>query len=204
MGISQPLSVVLGEWIVRTAVAQIRQWQQFYPSLRVSINLFPRQLAAAGLERVLRDSAGGDASFVDLEVDEPLLTKVAREHPDSLEAVKITGANFIIDHYGRTLGSINLLCNGIVSGLKIDKSLTGQLNASTRTRMMFRAVASLGKSLGISVAVEGVEEESQHNFVNTLQCDIVQGNGLCRPLTVADFEANLREGYTTRYIASNH
>ncbi len=203
MLVKSPLSVVLGEWIVRTAVAQIRQWQQFYPSLRVSINLFPRQLAAAGLERVLRDSAGGDASFVDLEVDEPLLTKVAREHPDSLEAVKITGANFIIDHYGRTLGSINLLCNGIVSGLKIDKSLTGQLNASTRTRMMFRAVASLGKSLGISVAVEGVEEESQHNFVNTLQCDIVQGNGLCRPLTVADFEANLREGYTTRYIASN-
>lgn len=202
MLVKSPLSVVLGEWIIRTAVAQLRQWQLLYPSLRVSINLFPRQLAGAGLERVLRDSAGGDASFVDLEVDEPVLTTLARDNPESLEAVKITGANFIIDHYGRTLGSINLLCNGIVSGLKIDKSLTYQLNASTRTRMMFRAIAALGNSLGIRVSVEGVEDSSQHHFIDTIQCDIVQGNGLCRPLSATDFEVNLRTGYTTRCIAS--
>lgn len=203
MLVKSPLSVMLGEWIVRTAVTQIRQWQLFYPSLRVSINLFPRQLVGAGLERVLHDSAGGDAGFVDLEVDEPLLTMIARENPESLEAVKITGANFIIDHYGRTLGSMNLLCNGIVSGLKIDKSLTRQLNASTRTRMMIRAIAGFSKRLGMSVAVAGVEEKAQHAFLNTLQCDLVQGNGLCQPLSTTDFELNLRAGYTTRCIENN-
>lgn len=182
------MSVTLGEWIVRTAVAQVRQWQRLWPALRVSINLFPRQLTSAGLESVLHESTDGEAGFVDLEVDEPLLTGLAHEYADRFEAVSMTGARFIVDHYGRTLGSINLLRHGFVSGLKIDKSLINQLQTSMRTRMMVRAIAALGRSLGVSVAAEGIEDDVQRTFVTTAQCGIVQGNGLGRPMTAAAFE----------------
>lgn len=189
--VKSPLSVELGDWIIRTALAQVRQWQARSPQLRVSINLFPRQLAGHGLESVLREAAGGDAAFVDLEVDEPLLAMLVQDTPAQLEAIRRTGATFVIDHYGRMLGAISLLQHGFVSGFKIDKSLTRELVNSMRIRMMFRAVATLGKSLGLSVAAEGVEDAAQRVFVTTALCDIMQGNGLCRPLSAAAFEALL-------------
>ncbi|MDF7651014.1 EAL domain-containing protein [Erwiniaceae bacterium L1_54_3] len=191
MLVKSPLSVTLGEWIIRTALAQVRQWQVRCPELRVSINLFPRQLSDPGLESVLRESAGGDAVFVDLEVDEPLLAELVQDAPAQFAAIQLTGAAFVIDHYGRTLGAISLLRHGFVSGFKIDKSLTLELDTNKRVRMMFRAIAALGKSLGLSVAAEGVEDVGQRAFVTGAQCDIMQGNGLCRPLTAAAFEALL-------------
>ncbi|MBK0127412.1 EAL domain-containing protein [Pantoea sp. S61] len=191
MLVKSPLSVTLGEWIVRTALAQVREWQVRCPELRVSVNLFPRQLSGSGLENVLRESAGGDAVFVDLEVDEPLLTELVQDAPAQFAAIRLTGAAFVIDHYGRTLGAISLLRHGFVSGFKIDKSLTLELDTNMRVRMMFRAIAALGKSLGLSVAAEGVEDAGQRTFVTGAQCDIIQGNGLCRPLTPAAFEALL-------------
>lgn len=191
MLVKSPLSVTLGDWIIRTALAQVRQWQIRCPELRVSINLFPRQLAGDGLESVLRESAGGDAAFVDLEVDEPLLTGIEQDALAQFAAIRGTGAAFVIDHYGRTLGAISLLQHGFVSGFKIDKSLTLKLGTSMRVRMMFRAISALGKSLGLSVAAEGVEDAGQRAFVTATQCDIMQGNGLCRPLTAAAFEALL-------------
>lgn len=140
---------------------------------------------------MLRESAGGDAAFVELEVDEPLLAELVQDRPAQLEAIRGTGARFVIDHYGRTLGAISLLQHGFVSGFKIDKSLTLQLSNSMRIRMMFRAIAALGKSLGLSVSAEGVEDTVQKVFVTTASCDVMQGNGLCRPLTAVAFEALL-------------
>ncbi|MGD9427016.1 EAL domain-containing protein [Pantoea sp. NSTU24] len=191
MLIKSPLSVTLGEWIIRSALAQVRQWQVRFPQLRVSINLFPRQLTGHTLEAVIRESAGGDASFVDLEVDEPLLAVLVQDMPAQVEAVRRTGASFVIDHYGRTLGALNLLRYSFVSGFKIDKSLTLELDSSVRVRMLFRAMTALGKSLGIQVAAEGVEEKDQIAFVTTAGCNVMQGNGLCQPLTPDDFEAIL-------------
>lgn len=194
MLVKSPLSVTLGEWVIRTALSQVRQWQTRCPQLRVSINLFPRHITGNGLETVLRDCAGGDAAFVDLEVDELLLTMLLQDAPAHFEAVRKTGARFVVDHYGRTLGAINLLRHGIVSGFKIDKSLTHEIETSMRVRVMFRAMVALGKSLEISVAAEGVENDTQRAFVTTAECDIIQGNGLCRPLTAEAFEAKLTTG----------
>ena len=189
MLIKSPLSVTLGDWIIRTALSQVRQWQVRCPRLRVSINLFPRQLAGNGLESLLRESAGGDATFVDLEVDEPLLTGLVQETPAQFTAIRSTGAAFVIDHYGRTLGAIRLLRHGFVSGFKIDKSLTLELSTSSHARVMFHTVVALGKGLGLSVAAEGIEDTAQKVFVTSARCDILQGNALCRPLTAAAFEA---------------
>ncbi|WP_128599103.1 EAL domain-containing protein, partial [Pantoea rodasii] len=77
---------------------------------------------------------------------------------------------FVIDHYGRTLGAISLLRHGFVSGFKIDKSLTLELGTSMRVRMMVPGHRGAGKSLGLSVAAEGVEDTAQRAFVTTAQC----------------------------------
>lgn len=195
-----PLSVRLGEWIISSAIAQVRQWQSGCPHLRVSINLFPRQLGL-GAEQLLREFGSGDLGFVDLEVDESLLPLLTGEIPGNLAAIRDTGAGLIIDHYGRTLGAMNLLRHDLVSGVKIDKSLTHELATNMRVRMMFSAIAELGKSLGISVAAEGVEDMLQQTFVTNAGCDIMQGNGLCLPLTAAAFGELLSSEKETALLA---
>lgn len=139
--IKKTLSVTLGEWIIRSALKQGRKWQLHLPSLLVSINLFPRQISSTGLEEILYGSAAGFADYVDFEIDEPLLTTLIQETPGRFEAVRMTGASFIIDYYGRAVGAISLLRDGFVSGLKIHKTLTIQLHTCMRVRMMFRALS---------------------------------------------------------------
>ena len=187
------LSLTLGEWILRSALRQVGEWRQRLPTLRVSINLFPRQLDDIRLDRLLGELTANDASFVSLEVDESMLTSLVQEVPSRFSAIRQTGASFIIDHYGRTLGAINLLQYEFVTGLKIDKSLTAQLADSGRIRMMFRALAALGKSLSMTVLAEGVENGVQRDFATQAQCDTVQGNALGEPLTPEAFQALLPE-----------
>ncbi|CAK6500172.1 hypothetical protein PANPA_00097 (plasmid) [Pantoea sp. Nvir] len=187
------LSLTLGEWILRSALRQVVEWRQRLPTLRVSINLFPRQLDDIRLDRLLGELTANDASFVSLEVDESMLTSLVQEVPSRFSAIRQTGASFIIDHYGRTLGAINLLQYEFVTGLKIDKSLTAQLADSGRIRMMFRALAALGKSLSMTVLAEGVENGVQRDFATQAQCDTVQGNALGEPLTPEAFQALLPE-----------
>lgn len=186
--IKSSLSLTLGEWILRSALRQVSEWRRYLPALRVSINLFPRQLDDSRLDRLLGELTANDASFVNLEVDESMLTTLVQEVPSRFSAIRQTGASFIIDHYGRTLGAINLLQHEFVTGLKIDKSLTAQLADSGRIRMMFRALAALGKSLSLTVLAEGVENGAQRDFAAQSQCDIVQGNALGEPLSPEAFQ----------------
>lgn len=187
------LSITLGEWILRSALQQVSEWRQQQPALRVSINLFPRQLDDVRLDKLLCELTANDASFVDLEVDESVLTSLVQEVPARFNAIRQTGARFVIDHYGRTLGAINLLQHDFVAGLKIDKSLTAQLSDSGRVRMMFRALAALGKSLSLTVKAEGVENGQQRAFVTQAQCDVVQGHALGEPVSADVFGTLLAE-----------
>lgn len=182
------LSITLGEWVLRSALQQVMLWQKRHPALRVSINLFPRQLDDIRLDKLLRELTGSDASFVDLEVDESMLTALVQEVPARLNAIRQTGASFIIDHYGRALGAISLLQHEFVTGLKLDKSLTAQLTESGRIRMMFSALATLGKSLQLRVLAEGVENSAQRMLVNQTECDTIQGHALGEPLSPDAFQ----------------
>ncbi|WHS99284.1 MAG: GGDEF: diguanylate cyclase (GGDEF) domain protein [Pantoea stewartii] len=188
MLIKSPLSVKLGEWIIQSAVSQIKQWRRQHTALRVSINLFPRQLLETGLADVIRHCAGEDAGFIELEIDEPLLTDADETKLQVLDAVKNTGALFIIDHFGRSLASLSLLQHRCVAGLKIDKSLTGQLEQSNKARLLFNAIASLGKNMGITVAAEGIENRAQHEFICAAACDILQGKQMGAPVSAPRFE----------------
>lgn len=188
MLIKSPLSVTLGTWIVQSAVNQVKQWRNQNRPLRVSINLFPRQLMDAGLEEVIRQCAGEDASFIDLEVDEPLLTNTGDIKPQILEAVQATGAFFIIDHFGHSLASLSLLQHHCIAGLKIDKSLIAQLENSNKARLLISAIASLGKNMGISVAAEGIENSAQHDFICAVECEVLQGNKTGCPVSASRFE----------------
>lgn len=196
MLIKSPLSITLGTWIIQSAVSQVKQWRSQNLPLRVSINLFPRQLMEAGLEEVIRQCAGEDAGFIDLEVDEPLLTDVGESTSQVLEAVQATGALFIIDHFGRSLASLSLLQHRCIAGLKIDQSLTVQLENSNKARLLINAIASLGKNMGISVAAEGVENRAQHEFICAAACDILQGNQTGSPVSASRFE--------TLYLTPSH
>ena len=122
------------------------------------------------------------------EVDESLFTSLVQEVPARFHALRRTGARFIIDHYGRTLGAVNLLQYDFIAGLKIDKSLTAQLAESSRIRMMFSALAALGRSLDLRVLAEGIESPAQRALVNEAQCDILQGHALSQPLSPDEFE----------------
>lgn len=68
------------------------------------------------------------------------------------------------------------------SELKIDQMFTKTLTTSDESRKIVAAVVSLGKSMGLNVVAEGVENEWALNFLCDIGCDEAQGYFIARPM----------------------
>ena len=89
-----------------------------------------------------------------------------------------------IDDFGTGFSSLDRLRHLPFDYLKIDRSFVAGTVASERDRAMVTAIVALGRALGITIVVEGVESEAQAEFFSAIQCAELQGYLFCRPLPV--------------------
>jgi EAL domain-containing protein (putative c-di-GMP-specific phosphodiesterase class I) len=87
-----------------------------------------------------------------------------------------------IDDFGTGYSSLAYLQQLEVHKLKIDLSFVRDVTTNSGNASIVRAVIALGHSLGLEVIAEGVEEEDQARYLHSLQCDVIQGYLISRPL----------------------
>ncbi|SDF60215.1 MULTISPECIES: EAL domain-containing protein [unclassified Duganella] len=178
--------VALGDWVLRTACAQNRAWQDAgLPPLRISVNVSPRQFEEPRLvERVrhaLADS-GLAPEWLELEVTEGLIMRDLQQAVAKMAEVKAMGVSLSIDDFGTGYSSLSALKSFPISTLKIDKSFVRDLGRSSGDEAIASSIIGLAHRLKLRVIAEGVETEQQRAFLRENGCDEMQGYLFSRPL----------------------
>ncbi len=71
--------------------------------------------------------------------------------------------------------------------LKIDRTFVMDMLANGHDAVLVRSSIDLGHNLGLAVVAEGVEDEETLLALSSLDCDVVQGYHLARPMPASAF-----------------
>jgi diguanylate cyclase (GGDEF)-like protein/PAS domain S-box-containing protein len=188
------LILPLGQWILRTACAQLRAWSQrpATAGLSLAVNISARQFYdAAFVEQTLAviDETGIDPHRLKLELTESLLIQNLDAIIDKMHVLMRRGVRFALDDFGTGYSSLSYLKRLPLEQLKIDRSFVRDLFNDDNDVAIVRAIVTLGQSLGLQVIAEGVEEERQWRFLESIGCEAFQGYLFGRPEPIAAFEA---------------
>jgi len=179
------LIVPVGEWVLRTVCAQIKEWQkQGIKPRPVSVNVSARQFQQKNLDaviaRIIRD-AGIDPSLIEIELTESLLMKDAEETVRVLTSLKASGVTLSVDDFGTGYSSLAYLRRFPLDELKIDGSFVRDATTEPEDAEIIVAIISLAHNLKLKVVAEGVETEAQLRFLRSHGCEEMQGYYFARP-----------------------
>jgi EAL domain-containing protein (putative c-di-GMP-specific phosphodiesterase class I) len=132
------------------------------------------------------------ASCLELEVTERVLMSSLEENMHTLRRLGDMGVRIAIDDFGTGYTSLAYLRHLPIHKLKIDRSFLRSIDSHAADEAIVRAIAALAKTLGISVAAEGIENEAQLSRLLALGCEEWQGHYYSVPLDAAGFEQVLQ------------
>ena len=189
------LIVPIGEWVLRTAARQNREWQdQGYDPIRMAVNLSPAQFRQPNLfetvHRLVSD-VGMPCEWLELELTEGMLMQDAQTTIQILRKLKNAGIHLSIDDFGTGYSSLSYLKRFPINTLKIDQSFVRDVTTNPEDAAIATSIILMGHSLKLNVIAEGVETDSQLSFLKILQCNEVQGYLISPPVPPAKAEAFL-------------
>ena len=184
------LIIELGEWMLRRACLDGRDW----PGLTVAVNVSPLQFRRSDfvdvVERILKET-NFDASRLELELTESTLLGNLETAELSMLRLKAIGVRFALDDFGTGYSSLLYLRRFPFDKLKIDSSFVRAIEKAPDAAAIVHAVVSLGRGLGMKVTAEGVETPEQHLFLRAAGVHSMQGYRFGRPGPASDISARL-------------
>lgn len=173
------LIVVLGDWVLRTACHELRRLQALgWSELRMSVNVSLIQFRHPGfldkLRTALQDTGIAPAKL-ELEITESVAMEDADFILETLTAIKALGVSIAIDDFGTGYSSLSQLRQLPVDRLKIDRVFVRELNGQIQGGHIAAMVVELGRSLGMTVIAEGVEDDQQAQTLRAMGCHEAQG-----------------------------
>lgn len=190
------LILPIGEWVLRTAVRQMKAWMDAGLSPQVmAVNLSAvqfRQVRLPDLVSQILDEFELPPHCLELELTE----SVAMDNPLTAIAVinelHARGIRMSIDDFGTGYSSLSYLKRFKVSKLKIDQSFVRDISTDPDDAAIVEAIIGLSRSLGLQTIAEGVETAEQLDFLRSKGCQEVQGYYYARPMAAGPFEAFVR------------
>lgn len=172
----------LSDWVVPRALEACRAW----PSQYVSINFSPRQFRRPGLvDHLLAAVAGAglEPGRVQVEVTETALFDDADGAALTLGELQAHGFKVALDDFGTGYSSLFNLKNFNIDCIKIDRSFIVALGKEKNSTAIVTSITQLGRSLGLTVVAEGVEDGFQHQALRMAGCSHMQGFLFGRPMS---------------------
>jgi diguanylate cyclase (GGDEF)-like protein len=179
--------VPIGQWVLRTACAQMAAWRDEDPALvpRMTVNVSAAQLKARRFPEFVRgvlDEFRIDPSTLELEITENVIVDGFDETMAALSDLKLLGVRLSIDDFGTGYSALSYLKYLPVDTLKLDRAFVTGLGQESLDDAIAATILTLAKSLKLDVIAEGVEEMRQLEALRELGCSHVQGFLLGRPV----------------------
>jgi EAL domain-containing protein (putative c-di-GMP-specific phosphodiesterase class I) len=193
---SSALMTRLTDRVLDLALAQLAAWRSSGIAIRMSVNLSPTDLADKALpERIAAklEHHGVMGRSLTVEVTETAILEDVTQARLVLTALDHMGIDVAVDDFGTGHASISRLHGLPVAEVKIDRSFVS--DTQQRSRTYLAAIVAFGRSLGLRVVAEGVEDAETLAILTTLHCDLAQGYLISRPLEAPAM---------TRWLSSAH
>ncbi len=193
------LIVALDEWVLQTACAQNKAWQNAgLPALRVAVNLSARQFQQPSLLNLVAQTlhkTGLSPQFLELEITETIAMYDVDKTQAILSHLQQMGVYLSIDDFGTGYCSLGYLKQFPLHTLKIDKSFVRDIATEPRNAGIINAIMTLGKGFNLRVIAEGVETEAQRDCLRSFQCEEIQGYLSSPPLSTEEATQFLQNAY---------
>ena len=169
----------IGEWVLREACRQARQWQlDGLPFLRIAVNISPIHFRQPNFLEIVRAALRDhdlEPRYLEIELTETTVMDHAESSVHILEELSRMGVVVSIDDFGTGYSSMSYLRRFPIDKLKIDRSFINDLTTNSDAVSIVKAIISLAHSLRLKVVAEGVETAEQLQRLRELGCDQFQG-----------------------------
>lgn len=180
----------LGAWVLNEACRQLSEWRNNHGmETRIAINLSARQLRSSSLINqvmITLEKYQLPAHSLELEVTETVAMNNPELAKEILSELSELGVTIVIDDFGTGYSSFSYLKRLPINALKLDQSYVHGIANDPHDMEISAAIIQLAHNLGIKVTAEGVESEVQFRFMQTHNCDLLQGYLFSKPLTAED------------------
>jgi predicted signal transduction protein with EAL and GGDEF domain len=209
------LIITLGNWVLSTACAQIKQWESspLTRDLVLSINVSAAQLRKS--RHVTKDSqthpgtskfrkpnfieqvqkaltaSGINPSRLKLEITESMALHDIEYTIELLQQLKVLGVSLSMDDFGTGHSSLMHLKRMPIDQIKIDQSFVKEIVTDNYDQAIVRSMIAMAASMGINILAEGVETQAQEDALASQGCLSFQGHLFGKPLPLREFESSL-------------
>lgn len=183
---NHPLSVEVGEWVIKEAITQIQRWQARNLTLPISVNIGAKQLLQGNfvqrLQEILAQHDTFDPSLLEMEILETSALENITQASQIIQTCKTMGIEFALDDLGTGYSSLTYLKRLPVTTLKIDQSFVRDMLDDRENLAILEGIVGLAKAFGRHLIAEGVETQRHGEKLLELGCDLIQGYGIARPM----------------------
>ncbi len=183
------LILSLGHWVLLNACRQAKIWLDEGQEVgEIAVNISPQQFRQPDFAQTVRavlEETNLPAHRLELEITESTLMHSVEEAVAVFGELKAMGVRLAIDDFGTGYSSLSYLRQFPVNRLKIDRTFVADVERDADAAALVSSIVALGRSLGLELVAEGIENEAQADFLRILECDRGQGFLFQRPV-VAD------------------
>ena len=187
----------IGEWILREACAQAKRWPEH---ISVAVNVSAHQICDSSIMRVVEnalDDAQLSPGRLQVEITESALLGETEGGAAALASMSAMGVSIILDDFGTGYSSFDHIRRLPIRGLKIERTFVAALPFHRKTGAILQAAAHLARALDLTLVAEGIEHETQLEFLRQARFELGQGFLFAPPLSgealLATFGAELRQ-----------
>ena len=175
-------------WVIKTSLKQLNQWHKSGHKLTLQINISARDLEEPDLvdfikQKILKYQV--NPSYVTLEITENLIISNPEIASKVLQQLRKLGVGISLDDFGTGYSSMTLLNQLPLSQIKIDSSFVQDMEHNKKHMTIVKSTLELGKSMGLEVVAEGVENAQQVQLFKQMECPLTQGYFLAKPMPVS-------------------
>ena len=181
-----PLSIVLGDWVIETALAQLAQWNTQGLVTTVSVNIDSLQLQDPHFEARLLRQLAQQPTVMPQQLELEILETGALDNMAYVSALigrlDALGVRCALDDFGTGYSSLTFLKQLMASTIKIDQSFIRGMQDDVEQVAIVNSVLGLARSFERTTLAEGVETDSLGAMLIEMGCELAQGYGIARPM----------------------
>ncbi|BBH22639.1 hypothetical protein Back11_39840 [Paenibacillus baekrokdamisoli] len=188
----------IGKWVLKEVCAQLNSWLSASLAVpAIAVNLSARQFLVPDLASSIGDIVRQtccDPQHIVIEITESSSMNDIESVLPILHELKSIGFQIAIDDFGKGYSALGYMKQFPIDILKIDKSFVQELTSDSKSAVITKAIIDMSHGMNLRVIAEGVETQEQLKYLQAMNCDIVQGYFIDRPMPSEQLELRYLKG----------